>query len=188
MAKETILQAIWRINRKLPVILMVLIVGNLLFFLFLTQYLEPEISLLERRFISQQSEVREAEQGGRSAESPLVIYARGIKDLQAFRKAIPSKSDLTGLVGEVFNLAESSGLVIDRISYDPNQMEELALLQYGLNFVVSGNYNQIKKFTHKIEQSKRILSIDQMKLNQGTKEKDIRLSLELTTYFKADEA
>ena len=84
--------------------LAVLCLLNITSYLLLTGFLEKKAEKLERQYISQQSEVRKAEQGGRSAESPLVVYARGTKDLQAFRKAIPAKSKLTGLIGEIFTL------------------------------------------------------------------------------------
>lgn len=186
MAREAIWQAIWRINRKIPVVLGVLLLLNILSYALLTQFLEKRAEELERQYISQQSEVRKAEQGGRSAESPLVIYARGTKDLQTFRKAIPSKDELTGLIGEIFTLAESSGLQIDRVTYKPERREEMKLLQYVLDFTVAGDYNQIKKFTYKIEQSDRLLTIDKMTLNSSKQGNSVNLSLTLTTYFRVE--
>lgn len=186
MAQEATWQAVWRINQKVPVVLGVLLLLNIAFLLYLGLYLEPKAEGLELNFINQQSEVRKAEQGGRSAESPLVLYARGIQDLQTFRQAIPTKDKLTGLVGEIFDLAESSGLQIDRISYNPKHEEGMRLLQYRLDFVVTGNYNQIKKFTHKIEQSDRFVAIDQMGLNSTGQGSNVNLKLQLTTYFRTD--
>lgn len=186
MAQQAIWQAIWRINRKIPVILAILLLLNIIVVLYLTMFLEQQAEALERQYISQQSEVRKAEQGGRSAESPLIVYARGVKDLQSFRQAIPEKGELTGLIGEIFNLAESSGLKIDRISYNPKHQKEMHLLQYSLDFVVTGNYNQIKKFTHKIEQSDRLVAIDGMALNSKKQGSDVNLRLKLTTYFRTD--
>ena len=186
MAKEAIWQTLWRINQKLPILMAVLVLLNVLFFVYLTQFLEKDVEDLERRYISQQSEVRKAEQGGRSAESPLVVYARGIKDLRIFQEAIPKISELTGLVGELSDLAERSGLEIDRISYNPKWQEDIQLFKYSPNFVVTGSYNQIKKFTHKIEQSKRLVAINEMKLNRSKKDQEVKLSLKLTTYFRAD--
>ena len=110
MAREALWQAIWRVNRKLPIVLLVLFLLNISSYMVLTWFLEDKAENLERKYISQQSEVRKAEQGGRSAESPLVVYARGTKDLKTFREAIPSKAKLTGLIGEIFTMAETSGL------------------------------------------------------------------------------
>ncbi len=186
MGREPIWKAVWRINRVLPTALGGLLLLNMAAYLLLTGVYEKRAEELERTYISQQSEVRKAEQGGRSAESPLVVYARGTKDLQTFRQAIPPKSELTGLVGEVFTLAESSGLQIDRISYKPTHVKEMRLLRYELDFNVAGDYNQVKKFTHKIEQSERLLIIDKMTLNSGRQGDSVNLSLTLTTYFRAD--
>ena len=150
----------------------------------MTGITEKRAEKLERQYISQQSEVRKAEQGGRSAESPLVVYARGNRDLQTFRQAIPTKKELTGLIGEIFSLASTSGLKIDRISYKPERLKDVRLLQYGLSFNVSGTYNQVKKFAHIIEQSSRLLTIDDMSLNTGQQGKDVDLKLNLTTFFR----
>ncbi len=184
MTRETVWQTIWRVNRKVPIALGVLCLLNLVSYLILTGFVEKKAENLERLYISQQSEVRKAEQGGRSAESPLVVYARGTRDLHAFRQAIPPKTRLTGLVGEIFTLAESAGLKIDRISYQPELMAEFDLLQYSLDFRVNGNYNQIKKFTHKIEQSDRLISIDKMDLTSEEKSRRVKMQLQLTTFFR----
>jgi type IV pilus assembly protein PilO len=186
MAREPIWKAIWRINQKIPTVLGVLCLLNIGSYLLVTGIYEKRAEDLERQYISQQSEVRKAEQGGRSAESPLVVYARGSRDLQVFRQAIPVKQELTGLVGEIFDLATSSGLKIDRISWKPEHLQEMRLLQYGLGFNVTGTYNQIKKFTHKIEQSNRLLTIDSMSLNSGQQSGNVDLNLNLTTFFRAE--
>lgn len=186
MAREMVWKAIWRTNRKVPVALVILCALNIVVYLLVTGIYENRAEQLERQYISQQSEVRKAEQGGRMAESPLVVYARGNRDLQVFYQAIPSKRELTGLIGEIFNLATSSGLKIDRISYKPEQMGEMNLLQYGLNFNVTGDYDQVKKFTHKIEQSNRLLTIDKMSLNSGQQGGEVDLKLNLTTFFRAE--
>lgn len=188
MAREAVWQAVWRVNRKLPIVLAVLCLLNIASYFFLTGVFEKKAEALERRYISQQSEVRKAEQGGRSAESPLVVYARGTKDLQAFRQAISPKSKLTGLIGEVFTLAESSGLNIDRISYKPKKLKDIRLLQYSLDFKVTGDYNQIKKFTHKIEQSDRLITIDKMDLKSEEQNNRVNLQLTLTTFFREEQS
>ncbi len=187
MAREAVWQAIWRVNRKLPIALSVLCLLNIISYMLLTGFLEEKAEKLERRYISQQSEVRKAEQGGRSAESPLVVYARGTKDLKTFHEAIPLKTKLTGLIGEIFTLAETSGLKIDRIAYQPKQLEEVRLLQYSLDFNVTGNYNQIKKFTHKIEQSDRLISIEKMALKSDEQNSQVDLRLTLTTFFREEQ-
>ena len=187
MAREALWQAVWRVNRKLPIALLVLCLLNIFSYMLLTGFLEDKAENLERKYISQQSEVRKAEQGGRSAESPLVVYARGTKDLKAFREAIPSKTKLTGLIGEIFSLAESAGLNIDRITYKPKPLETVRLLQYSLDFNVSGNYNQIKKFTHKIEQSDRLIAIEKMALKSDEQKSQVDLQLQLTTFFREEQ-
>jgi len=186
MGREPLWKAVWRVDRRILVVLAVLLIANVAVYLVLTGIYEKKAEHFERQYISQQSEVRQAEQGGSSAESPLLVYARGVRDLQAFRSAIPSRLRLTGLIDEIFSVARSAGLEIDRISYRPEDIPRMRLLQYGLDFNVTGTYNQIKKFTHLIEQSGRLVIIDQMSLNTVKESNRVNLKLKLTTYFRTD--
>ena len=61
--------------------------------------------------------------------------------------------------------------------------KEIALLQFSLNFNVMGNYEQIKKFVHSLEQSVRLITIKQISL-QGADADGVNLRLSLETFFR----
>ena len=57
-------------------------------------------------------------------------------------------------------------------------------MRFELNFNVSGEYEQVKRFIHSLEQSSRLLAIKQIGL-QGADDKAVSLRLNLETYFRS---
>lgn len=191
MARESILLTAWRLNRRIPVLIGGLILLNIAAYSIMSYVVLPRINALERRYIDRQAQVREARltgQSSASAGSPREIYRRGEEDLEKFRGAIPSRTEFTALIGEIYSLAEKAGLSIDRIGYDPKEVEGRGLLRYALNFSVSGDYGQIKRFVYSLEQSDRLIAIEEISLSGGGKsaEGEVNLRVRLSTYFKTD--
>ena len=187
MIREPIWKAVWRVNRIIPLGLVGLIVVNVLLFAFLTYRLEVQASTIQTEFIRLQAEERRTQSGREDSESPVVIYTRGVADLQKFRQAIPAKSELSGLVAELFSLASHAGLKINSVQYDSTTDQEHELLHYKINYQVTGTYKQIKKMVHMIEQSGRLITIDKLSLDSAKKGKSVSLSLTLETFFRTDQ-
>jgi type IV pilus assembly protein PilO len=105
---------------------------------------------------------------------------------------IPPRSELSAFIKELFSYADSSKLEIKQINYQPAWDEELALLSYNLQFSVSGEYRQLKKFIHLLEGSERILIISDISLSggEGRKEKNAEVSLriQMKTFFRGEAA
>jgi type IV pilus assembly protein PilO len=192
MARESILLTAWRLNRRIPILIVGLILLNIAAYVVMSNVVAPRLDALERRYIERQSQVREVRltgQTGAAAGSPREIYRRGVEDLGQFRTAIPPRTEFTALIGEVFSLAGKAGLSIDRIGYDPKEVAGQELLRYTLDFSVSGDYGQIKRFVYSLEQSDRLIAIEELSLSGGegkSKEGDVNLRVRLTTYFKTD--
>lgn len=172
------LLAVWRANRWLPLLLLVWLLFNLGMYLWLSQVFSPAVEEQERQLLQQQSEER---QGGRGADALQPIR----DDLHLFRQAIPEKGGLTALVQEIFTLAAEAGLNIERVAYQPKEVVEHGLLHYGLTFSVAGDYGQIKKFISSLEQSSRLLVIEEISLS-GAAGATVNLNIRLLTYFRAD--
>ncbi|WP_027715751.1 type 4a pilus biogenesis protein PilO [Desulfuromonas sp. TF] len=192
MARESILLTAWRLNRRIPILIVGLILLNIAAYVVMSNVVAPRLDALERRYIERQSQVREVRltgQTGAAAGSPREIYRRGVEDLGQFRTAIPPRTEFTALIGEIFSLAGKAGLSIDRIGYDPKEVAGQGLLRYTLDFSVSGDYGQIKRFVYSLEQSDRLIAIEELSLSGGegkSKEGDVNLRVRLTTYFKTD--
>ena len=187
MIREPIWKAVWRVNRIVPLCLVGLVGINIILFAFLTYRLEGQASAIQTEFIRLQAEERRTQSGREDSESPVVIYTRGVADLQKFRQAIPAKSELSGLVDELFSLANRAGLKINSVQYDAKNDPKQELLLYKIKYQVTGTYKQIKKMVHMIEQSGRLITIDELSLDSAKKGKSVSLSLALETFFRTDQ-
>jgi type IV pilus assembly protein PilO len=172
--------AIWRVNRWLPLLVLGWLLINLALHGWLHFALSPRVEAQQRQLLHLQAEARQM--GGDNGDQ---ILRQSREDLQTFRQAIPPKSGLTALVQEIFTLAAQAGLVIERVSYQPREVAEQGLLHYGLTFSVGGSYGQLKKFIFSLEQSPRLLAIEDISLS-GADHQTVNLSIRLLTYFRPD--
>lgn len=186
MNRSSVWMAAWSVNRTIPICLLGLLVANILLFLFLSYVMEGKASAVQARYIYLQAEERLSQRGGNDAGSDLVLYSRGLEDLKKFRLAIPAKSELSGLVDELFSLADKAGLTINSVQYEPEVKPEQKMLNYTIRYQVTGTYNQVKKMIHLIEQSKRLIAIDELTLGSARKDEAVNLALSLTTFFRTD--
>ena len=185
---ERLIAAAWRVSRAWPLLLISLLSLNAGLYAWINFRVSPEVSALERRYIDTQMRLRQAAQRQERLASPQERLRQAQTDLQTFRQAIPPGRDFTALIQEVFTLAENSGLSIERINYDPKNVTERDLLRYTLNFSVGGNYGQIKKFIAALEQSPRIIAIEEISLSgsEHAQGEAVSLRIRLSTYFQSD--
>jgi Tfp pilus assembly protein PilO len=119
--------------------------------------------------------------------SPAQLFVQGERDLTTFREKIPSHHEFTGLIVELQSVAEEAGLDLNQITYAHEQEKDSDLLRYKLNFTLEGSYSDIKQFVHALEQSPRLIIIEQIGL-QGVgqdRDTDVRLQLNLEAFFRA---
>jgi len=181
--RESIFQAAWRMNRKIPLVLVGLLILNLVVYFVPRRMVAREADALQRDYILLQAAERNP---SRSRMLPAETYAQGIKGMRRFKAVIPDQKELSGLVDELSHLSEKSGLIIQSVKYASDTDKELNLLHYKISFQVAGNYTQVKKLVHLIEQSKRPMAIDSLTLDAGSTKDIVSLRLQLTTYFRTD--
>lgn len=171
-------------HRPLFVLLIVLLLSNLLLFAALDQYIVPQVAEQEGRFLQRQNEVRQLlhNQSG-VARAPEQHYVQASHDLSQFYEAIPEYQEFTSLIEELLVLSNRAQLDIAQISYASAELKELPLLKFNLSFNVAGEYAQLKKFIHSLEQSSRLVTIKQIGL-AGTDEDGVNLRLNLETFFR----
>lgn len=188
MDRESILLVAWRLNRFFPLLIGGLLLLNVAAYLLLNHVATPRRDALERQLMDLQSRLRQSRQSAAEAKSPAEIYRQGEADLQKFRAAIPAKNEFPALLGEIFSLADRAGLSIERIGYQPKEVEGQGLLRYGLAFSVHGDYGQLKRFIHSLERSQRLIVIDGLTLSGGREpgEAQVELRLQLTTFFRTE--
>jgi len=160
-----------------------LLLANLVLSLVLRSYLVPTVSQREQQLIGRQAELR----GGGSGGSPVQQFVQGEKDLAAFRGKIPLHREFTGLIIELQDLADAAGLDLAQVSYRHDLDSANQLMRYQLAFTIAGSYRAVKQFVHALEQSPRLVIIQQIGL-QGVEEEqatDVQLQLTLETFFRS---
>ena len=140
---------------------------------------------LQQKNIQQEVRQRQAARGSVPMSSETTRIS---EELKLFQGLIPDKKQLSTFIGDLFSWAEAAHLNIKQISYAPKLDQDLGFLRYGLSFSVSGEYVQLKRFVHLLENSPRILIIDQIALAGGEagelRESVVQLQIHLTTYFR----
>lgn len=180
-----LLRAVWRTNRAFPLAIAILLLVNVLLFLGVSRFYSPRVEELERRYLAAQAEAREAALRRERLATPQGRFQKNEQDLRTFWAAIPPRTAFSGLIREIFSLASESGLSIERVSYEPKTEENL--LRYALSFSVGGDYGEIKKFVHSLEQSPRMIAIEELVLSgKDSEEGDaVSLRVRLSTYFRS---
>ena len=183
MRLKEIATHLWDSHRSALLLLAALLVLNVVMYSVIEKLVVPRVMAEESRFLKRQTEVRNVLHNQASAAtSPEQLYLLGRQDLSKFHQTIPPYQEFTALIEELLVLSNDAELNIEQISYRSEMMKDSPLLKLDLNFSVSGNYADIKKFVYSLEQSVRLLAIKQISLQSESSEAvNVRLSLE--TYF-----
>ena len=184
MRLTEMLEQLWKSHRGSLILLGVLMVLNLLLFAAFEQLIVPRVVEQESRFLQRQSEVRLLlrKQGG-TIKTPAQLYVLASQDVSRFQQVVPDYQDFTGLIEELLVLSSRAHLNITRISYSSKTLKKIPLLKFSLNFNVAGDYAQIKRFVHSLEQSVRLITIRKISL-QSADDDGVSLRLSLETFFR----
>lgn len=183
MRIKELFELLWGTHRGSLLLVGVLLALNVLLFVTLGQFVVPKVVEEETRYLKRQTEVRQLlrNQGG-NAETPEQLYVLASQDVSKFEQSVPEYRNFTALIEELLVLSNRARLNITQISYTSEGLKESKLLKFNLNFSVAGNYEQLKKFIHSLEQSNRLISIKQISL-QSVEGDAVKLGLSLETLF-----
>ncbi|MGD9019301.1 MAG: type 4a pilus biogenesis protein PilO [Desulfuromonadales bacterium] len=185
MRWEKMAGQLWGSHRRSVILLGVLLILNLLLFAVIEQFVTPRVAEQKSHFLQRQAEVRQLLRNrGGATNTPEQAYFMAVEDLSKFHQMIPDYQEFTGLIEELLVLSSRAGLNINRVAYNSSPLKESGLLKLDLQFNVVGDYDQIKTFIHSLEQSARLIVINQIGL-QGADDEGVNLRLNLETYFRA---
>ncbi len=192
LQKYPLMTAIWKQNRTSIIVIMVLLLLIITVLVGQKLVYEPNLLTLRAEQSRLQQHVRQRQMEFANSGVPVSAAEQIEKNLQQFEDLIPTQTDFSGFVGELFEWAQQAGLEIHQISYNHEHEKETAFLRYGLSFSVKGSYSQVKKFIHLLENAQRILLIEKISLtgsssNKKSKDK-VGLRIELSTYFQGESA
>lgn len=185
MNRKPFLMAVWSAHRFILIGLGGLLVLNILLFSLLYFGVAPALSRSERDLSSLQQQLRR-----NNAVAPQQAYEQGTKDYARFRTLLPSLHNFSELIGELYTLANNCNLEISQIGYSQKALPESGILSYALKFSITGTYDELKRFIYGLEESKRLIVIEQVALNAARGEEGaefVTLNLYLTTYFATEE-
>ena len=184
MKRRPFLLMLWSTNRTMLLILGALLAVNLFVFSLGLLVVTPQLERAERELVDAQRQLRR----GKGA-SPRQAFAQRGKDFERFRLLLPSNRNFSELIGDLYGLAANCNLDIGQINYMPKALPEMEMPSSALKFSVTGTYDELKRFIYGLEESKRIVVLDQMVLNAAKGEEGealVRLELSLTTYFAGE--
>lgn len=184
MQLRALSEQLWKSQRRTLILLMVLLVLNLLAYVVVKGLIVPGVIAQETHFLQRQAEVRQLlrNQGG-TATTPEQLYVLANQDFSKFQQAVPEYQDFTGLIEELLVLSSRARLNLTQISYHSEAMKEAPFLKFNLDFNVTGDYAQLKRFIFFLEQSVRLIVIRQISL-QSADDNGVNLRLGLETYFR----
>ena len=186
--RQSFVLTLWQKSRWRIFLIALLFIMILGFYVYERVIIEPRVQALSTEQFRLQQKVRQRQVDSANSGIPISIAEQIEKNLDLFNELIPSQTQFSDLLGDLFTWSQESGLKIDQVNYQPEQDEETGLLRYGLNFSVKGDYAQIKKFIYLLEKSERILIIDNISLSgQAGRSKNksgVNLKIALTTYFQ----
>lgn len=180
---------LWQGQRRWLVAVGLLLVVNLSLYALLQQFLVPRVAEREQRFIQRQDQARQLlHEADGMADTPERHYLRTRQDIERFLSIVPDYEEFTGLIDELLVLAYRSDLTIRQITYATEELQSVALRQYNLAFTVNGSYENLKQFIHALEQSPRIMAIEQIALNTRDRDsgQEVSLRLSLQTVFRLE--
>ncbi len=188
--KFSLLQTVWEQRRG-----QVICVGALLLVICVLGAVHgwsvaPRLSDLQDEQLRLQKEVRERQLEFARSGVPVSTAEQLKSNLQRFQELIPAINQFSLFVGELFSWADQSGLMIHQISYRPEADEAIGDIRYGLSFSVDGDYGNVKKFLYFLENTDRILIIENISLSgregAGQGEDTVSLRIQLATYFREE--
>jgi type IV pilus assembly protein PilO len=152
------------------------------------------VASAERRLIGLRAQLLAAEREQRSVHAALATTEQAEKDLTRFyRDVLPQ--DLGGARRQTYArlaaLAHEHNLAIERRSYDEHKRDTTQpsrLEQLDIKMILNGTYDDVRDFIYALETSSEFVVIEDVGIAQDTQaEGSLRLSLQLTTYFRGPE-
>ncbi|WP_321530861.1 type 4a pilus biogenesis protein PilO [uncultured Desulfuromonas sp.] len=181
-----ILTALWQGYRIRTVLVLILLIA-----VFVTASLQnfrfaPELQDLRDQKLSLQQQVRQRDMA--PAVTTDLTAKRLRHQMERFYEHIPERRDFSVFLGELYSWADDAGLVIDRITFNPQIDPANKLLCYALRFHVMGDYGRIRRFVYLLEYAPRLLIIEKISLvegrNDSANDASVGLQIDLITYFR----
>jgi Tfp pilus assembly protein PilO len=190
MTNEALGRRILREHRRALVPLAVLLIVNVIAYIFIVYPLARNVANIEEREQAAARELAMAQQEHRQAAGTLTGKDRAARELQRFYNEVlprdlPSARNLTFV--RLPQLANQFDIVFDRrTTAQPQARRDSDLVQLRTQVELAGRYSDLRTFLHELESWSEFVVIDNITLSEEDEETGLlQLELELSTYYKA---
>jgi Type II secretion system (T2SS), protein M subtype b len=185
---------IWREKRVLLLVLAVLVLGNVVFFFTYRVQYQSRLNDLDTRLEQAEARLEEVRRARASAERTLEGFRAVEKDVALVYDDYWSTEGrrLAEMIGEVKRLAVASSLVPTSYTFtrceaagggEAQKKSEVGAVEVGVQFVVTGTYEQVRRLINLLELSRQFVIIDQISLAAAEGDQ-LTLNLHLKTLFR----
>jgi len=179
MAMKYILIELWRSRRTEIMLVGGAVILNIVLTLILLVGMVPSLERDRSELIQYRLAAERA-----SADGPAGAEGKVTERLQSFYRQIAAYGTFPDSIQQLYQYSENSGLNIERISYRPQQTDLKTVLRYELEFSVTGQYREIKKFLQALEGWSQLVVVEKVRLAGGQPARDaVVLSIRLAAYF-----
>jgi predicted component of type VI protein secretion system len=177
-------------HRRTVFLLTAAFVLNLLIYGVVVRPLERSVANVEQSTVAAEQALTAAQAEHAKADGTRTGKDRASKELATFYTSVLAQ-DLAGArrltYGRLSRLAEQSRLMYRSGKYAPVEDRGSELTKLRATVELTGSYANMRTFIHAIETAPEFVVINNMELAEGaTGDDSLRLSLELSTYFRND--
>lgn len=189
-ADQTLRRRVLREHRRLLVPLAVLLVVNVIAYVFFVNPLARSVSNIESREQAAARELASAQQEHRQAAGTLGGKDRAAMELQRFYTEVlpanlPEARNLT--FRTLPQLANQFDVLVDRRTMtQPRPERDRDLVRLQSRVELAGRYGDLRSFLHELESWSEFVVIDNITLSEEDEDTGLlQLELELSTYYRA---
>jgi Tfp pilus assembly protein PilO len=184
----TSVKRIFTEKRRLIVPLLFAIAANIALYAFAIYPLERRVASSGARADAAAAARRAAERNHRDAQATVTGMDRADEELKRFYKSI-LPTDQTGARRITYlrlaRMAREAGLRAERGTIESSAIDDSQLSRLRMTMVLEGQYDEIRRFIHRIETAPEFTVIEDVAVQRGADEAGSTLVLELavTTYY-----
>ncbi len=162
-----------QLSAGVKVLLLALLLGvvSAIYYFALHLSLSDDIEAAERRFVTLQGELEEAQQRQQEyLRLTQELAAREAVDRQN-KRVLPERAEIAAFLQDLNRLAELSGLEIELVEPRPEESSEM-LVRIPVTLRLSGRYHQVAKFFFNVSRLERAVNMENVQLNDAEEQGD----------------
>ncbi|MEO1082834.1 MAG: hypothetical protein AAFY88_01190 [Acidobacteriota bacterium] len=182
---------VWRNNPKLWALPVAFVAVNLIALVFFQTVFAGRVDALKRRYDNQAERLETLRTESERAEQFVLAVSAQTDAGDALYTDYFSSEGLrfTKTLREVRRLAREAGMNPRRFTYPEDVVEDYGLVRRGMNFPVSGTYEQLRRFINMLELTDTFITLEAVELGeiqgarQGRADPNLSVRLRLWTMY-----